>query len=171
LKSIFKFIKEWIWPLVIACVVALLVNKFLFFKITVPTGSMLPTIQLKDQIFSTRIYNLNHLKRGDIIVFQSDELHLRLVKRLIGLPGEEVDLKDGGILYINGKKVDEPYVINKDTMNKSFKVPLGHYLFLGDNRPISLDARYWKNPYIPGNKIEGKAVLRVYPLNKIGFLK
>lgn len=171
MKIVKSFIKEWVVPVLVALALVLLMNKFLLFKIKVPTGSMIPTIQLNDQIFTIKEYNLNHLKRGDIIVFYSDELKMRLVKRLIGLPGEKVELKDGGKLYINDKKIEEPYVVNKDPMNKSFKVPLGHYLFFGDNRPISLDARYWKNPYIPGSKIEGKAVLRIYPLNKIGILK
>ena len=171
LKLIKNIIKDWIAPLVIACLLAVLINKFFIFKIKVPTGSMIPAIQVNDQIFTLRIHNLNNLKRGNIIVFYSDELHLRLVKRLIGLPGEKVDLKDGGILYINEKKVNEPYVLNKDNMNKSFIVPKGHYLFLGDNRPHSDDARDWKDPYIPANKLEGRAVLRFYPFNKMGMLK
>ena len=171
MKLFANIIKEWIVPIAIACLIAVLLNKFLLFKIKVPTGSMIPTIQISDQIFTTRIYNFNNLKRGDIIVFHSDELHMRLVKRLIGLPGEKVELKDGGVLFIDGKKVDEPYVVNKDGTNKSFKVPSGHYLFLGDNRPVSRDARFWEHPYIPANKIEGKAVFRVYPFNKIGILK
>lgn len=171
MKLIVKIIKEWIAPVAIAFLIAILINKFIIFKIKVPTGSMIPTIQLNDQIFTLRVHNVNNLKRGDIVVFYSNELHMRLVKRLIGLPGEEVDLRDGGILYIDGKKIDEPYVVNKDSMNKSFKVPIGHYLFLGDNRPVSFDARYWKSPYIPANEIEGKAIFRVYPLNKIGIVK
>lgn len=171
MKSIVKLIKEWIIPIVIACLIALLINKVFLFKIKIPSGSMIPTLQVSDQIFTLRIHNLNNLKRGEIVVFYSDELHIRLVKRLIGLPGEKVDLKDGGKLYVNGRKIDEPYVVNKDGINKSFVVPLGYYLFLGDNRPISLDARYWKNPYIPGDKIEGRAYFRIYPFNKIGILK
>jgi signal peptidase I len=171
MKIIRNFMKEWLVPLVVAAIIALLINRFLVFKITVPSGSMIPTIEIGDQIFTYRVYNLNNLKRGDIVVFNSDELKIRLVKRLIGLPGEKVDLKEGGKLYINDKKVDEPYVVNHDSVNISFKVPAGHYLFLGDNRPISHDARYWKNPYIPADKIEGKAILRVYPFNKIGIVK
>lgn len=171
MKFVINIIKEWLVPLVVAVFLALLINKFLVFKIKVPTGSMLPTIQLNDQIFTLRVHNLNHLKRGDIIVFYSDELKMRLVKRLIGLPGEKVELKDGGKLFINGKSVPEPYVVNKDTLDKSFQVPKGCYLFFGDNRPISLDARWWKNPYIKGSKIEGRAVLRIFPLNKIGLVK
>lgn len=171
MKIITNIIKEWVLPLIVAVFLAILINKFLVFKIKVPSGSMIPTIQLNDQIFTLRVHNLNSLKRGDIVVFYSDELHMRLVKRLIGLPGEKVDLKNGGQLYINDKKVNEPYVVNKDDLDKSFKVPKGDYLFFGDNRPISLDARYWKNPYIPGKKIEGRAIFRVYPFNKIGILK
>lgn len=171
LKKTAYLVKEWVLPIIIACILAFLINKFVLFKIKVPSGSMIPTISVSDQIFAFRVHNLKSLKRGDIVVFKSDELHIRLIKRLIGLPGEKIDLKDGGKLYINGKQVDEPYVVNKDNVNKSFSIPEGHYLFLGDNRPVSLDARYWKNPYIPGEKIEGKAVFRCYPFNKMGLLK
>jgi signal peptidase I len=171
MKFIKTFVKEWLVPIFIAIIIAVLINKFLIFKIRVPTGSMLPTIKLGDQMFTLRTYNFNKLKRGDIIVFYSDELHLRLVKRLIGLPGEKIDLKDGGKLYVNDVKIDEPYVINKDNLNKSFQVPQGYYLFLGDNRADSDDARYWKNPYIPAKKIEGKVIFRVFPLNRMGTLK
>ena len=165
-----KFFKDWIVPLAIAIILAGAINFLLVFKIRVPTESMVPTIMPKDQIFVTRIHSFTKLNRGDIIVFNSDELHEVLVKRLIGLPGDTVEVKSGYV-FINGKKYDDSFVKNRDQYDGTFKVPSGNYFFMGDNRPVSLDARYWKNHYIPRNKIMGKALLRVYPFNKIGLLK
>lgn len=171
LKLIVSFIKEWLIPIAIALVIALLINKFLIFKIVVPTESMVPTIMPGDRIMSLRVHNPANLKRGNIVVFNSKELKMTLVKRLIGLPGDTVELKEGGVLYINGNKVAEPYVVNKDTKTGSFKVPAGHYLFFGDNRPVSEDARYWQQPYISGDDILGRAVFTIYPFNRAGKLK
>lgn len=165
-----KFLKDWIVPLAIAVILAGAINLLLIFKIRVPTESMVPTIMPKDQIFVTRVHSWTNLKHGDIVVFNSDELHEVLVKRLIGLPGDSVEVNNGYI-YINGNKFNDYYVKNRDNYNGSFKVPKGDYFFMGDNRPVSLDARFWKNHYIPRSKIMGKALLRVYPFNKIGFLK
>lgn len=165
-----KFIKEWIIPLAIAVVLAWAINYLVIFKIRVPTESMVPTIMPKDQIFCTRVHSFTKLNRGDIIVFNSDELHEVLVKRLIGLPGDKVDIKNGYI-YINDEKYNDSFVKNRDIYNGSFKVPEGKYFFMGDNRPVSLDARYWKNTYIPRSKIMGKAFFKVWPINKMGLLK
>lgn len=165
-----KFIKEWIIPLLIAVLLAGAINYLLIFKIRVPTPSMVPTIMPKDQIFVTRVHGFTKLKRGDIIVFKSDELKEVLVKRLIGLPGDTVDVKKGYV-YINGTKYNDYFVKNRDDYDGSFKVPAGKYFFMGDNRDVSYDGRYWKEKYIPRSKIMGKALLRVYPFNKIGILK
>ncbi|SKA96711.1 signal peptidase I [Caloramator quimbayensis] len=172
MDSIKVFVKEWVIPIVIAFIIALAINKFLFFKILVPTESMYPTIKVQDRIFVTRVYHPENLKRGDIVVFYSDELGERLVKRLIGLPGDKIDIKDGTV-YINGKKYEEPYVVNKDdyTASEPFVVPDGEYFFLGDNRANSLDSRYWQYSYIKADKIEGKAIFTLFPFNRMGVLK
>ncbi|NRT30102.1 signal peptidase I [Clostridium beijerinckii] len=91
-----------------------------------PTGSMIPTINLNDKILVTRIHNFDNLKRGNVIVFYSDELKETLVKRLIGLPGDKIDIKNG-IVFVNGEKLEEDYVKNKDDYNGSFEVPQGKY--------------------------------------------
>lgn len=166
------FIFDWIIPIAVAILVAVLINKFLLFKIKVPTGSMIPTVEENDQIFVTRVYNPSKLERGDIIVFKSKELNDEfLLKRLIGLPGDKVDIKNDGKVYINGELLDEPYVKNPSPKEGSFVVPEGKYFMLGDNRAISNDARYWKEPYIDGKDIEAKAGFRIYPFNRIGVVK
>ena len=171
MNGIKKFVFDWVIPFVVAIILAVLINKFLIFKIMVPTSSMFPTIKPQDRIMATRVHNVKNLKRGDIVIFASKELGETLIKRLIGLPGDEVDVMDDGSVFINGKKINEPYVINKSDKTGSFKVPAGHYLFFGDNRGDSLDSRYWKQPYIPASAIQGKAQFIIYPFNRIGMLK
>ena len=163
------FIKEWVVPVVVAFVIVLLLNKFIFILVTVPTGSMETAIMPGDRLYINKLFDIKDAERGDILVFESDELEeKRLVKRLIGLPGETVELKKDGSVYINGEKLNEPYVTNAEGISKIFNVPEEHYLFLGDNRPVSKDARYWVRPYIESNKIVGNVVFRFFPLNRIG---
>lgn len=166
-----KFVNEWVVPTIIAVVIVLFLNKFIFILVTVPTGSMEKTIMPGDRLYVNKIFNIQDAKRGDIIVFDSDELNIKLVKRLIGLPGEIVEINEKGEVYINGEKIEEPYVNQAWGMAQTFKVPADTYFFLGDNRPVSVDARYWINPYIPKDKIIGKAVFRLFPFNRIGKLE
>lgn len=165
-----NFFSEWVIPIAIALVLALLIKQFLIFKVYIPSGSMIPTLNEGDQLFVTRVYNLDNLKRGDILVFDSDELNDVLIKRLIGLPGDKINIVKGTV-YVNGEKLEEDYVKNSDDISGEFEVPEGKYFFLGDNRAISYDARRWKNPYIDGSDIKAKAQIRVYPFSDFGFVR
>lgn len=171
MNGIKKFIFDWVVPFGVAIILALLINKFLVFKIVVPTSSMFPTIKPDDRIMSTRVHNVKNLKREDIVIFESKELGETLIKRLIGLPGETVQVNEDGSVYINNKELDEPYVINKSNKPGIFKVPAEHYLFFGDNRADSLDARWWKEPYISAKDIKGKGKFIIFPFNRVGMLK
>jgi signal peptidase I len=166
-----KFIKEWVYPVAVAVVVALLINKLIIFKIYVPSESMFPTIKIGDQIFVTKLYNKSNIKRGDILVFYSEELGDLLIKRVIGLPGEKVEVKADGSVFVDDKKIEEPYVKNHSEKTGIFNVPQDNYLFLGDNRSNSRDSRYWKDPYIGKNDIKGKARIIVFPFDRFGFVK
>lgn len=171
MDSIKKFIFDWVVPFAVAIILALLINKFLIFKILVPTSSMFPTIKPQDRIMATRVHNVKNLKTGDIVIFESKELGETLIKRLIGLPGDTVQVMENGSVLINDKKINQSYVINKSTKTGIFKVPEDHYLFFGDNRSDSLDARYWKQAYISASDIKGKAQFVIYPFNRVGMLK
>lgn len=159
---------DWIAPVLIAVILALLINKFLFFTVSIPSESMVPTIKVNDRIVVTKVYDRAKLKRGDIVVFYSKELDDVLIKRLIGLPGDKVEVKEGGQVYVNGEKIDEPYVVYPDNLEKSFTVGEDKYLFFGDNRAISNDARRWENPYIDGKDIKGKARFLIFPFRRAG---
>ena len=168
-----NFIKDWIIPSIIALVIALLINRYIFQLVEVPTGSMISTIMPGDRLYVNKIFNVKDVKRGDILVFDSAELDKYLVKRLIGLPGVKVEINSAGEVFINGEKLDEPYAIKSTGLQQeqTFEVPEDCYFFLGDNRPQSQDARYWREPYINKKYIKGEAVFRFYPFNNIGKLK
>lgn len=164
-----KIFKEWIIPIVVALGIAFLINKLIFFNVSVPTTSMVPTINVDDRMVVSRIYNINNIERGNIIVFHSDELNERLIKRVIGLPGDHIAIHDG-IVNINGNDIKEDYVKNNIRYDGVFDVPENKFFFMGDNRANSSDAREWINPYIDKSSIEGKAAFRFYPFNNIGSL-
>ena len=166
-----NFFIEWIMPVVAAVVIALLINKFLLFNVYIPSTSMVPTINVGDRIMASRVYNKDNIKRGDILIFYSDELQQTLIKRLIGLPGDKILIKNG-IVNINGQDIKEDYVKNNDYNNEElvYEVPEGKYFFLGDNRPVSMDSRRWINPYIDEEDIKGKAVLKFYPISDFGSI-
>ncbi|SQI02726.1 signal peptidase I [Clostridium perfringens] len=165
-----KNLKEYVVIIFTAIVLTLLINKFLLFKIVVPTPSMAPTIEPGDQLFAIRIHNLSKMERGDMIVFYSKEFDERMIKRLIGLPGDKVEIKEDGTVNVNNEKLDEPYIkYLGGKVNMNFEVPEDKYLLLGDNRDNSKDARYWSDKYIDGDDILGKAQITVWPLNRFNF--
>ena len=168
--SIENLIYEWIIPIISAFIITFLIHKFVLYKVYIPTESMVPSLNVGDRLFVTRVYNLDKLQRGDILVFYSEELQEDLIKRLIGLPGDKIEIKNG-VVYVNGEILEEDYIGAKDTVNGVYEVPEGKYFFLGDNRLYSKDSRYWINPYIDGKDIAGKAQIKVYPFDQIGKVK
>jgi signal peptidase I len=168
---VIKFLKEWIIPALIAIILGFLINKFIFFNVKVPTKSMYPTITPGDRIFSLRTYRPSSIERGDILVFHSNELNKDLIKRVVGLPGETVEIQSDGSVYIDGEYLKEDYVSSISNITGTFNVPEGCYLFLGDNRGNSVDARLWENPYIPFEQIEGEGKTIIFPFDRFGKLK
>ena len=164
-----SFFKDWGIPIVLALFVVLVIHKFLIFKVKITSESMYPALTNGDHLFVKRIYNYDKIKRQDIIVFNfkedgKDEL---FIKRVIGLPGDTVKIDNQGKVFVNGEELNEPYIKNQSNLSGEFKVPEGRYFFLGDNRSNSKDSRFWKDPFIEKNEIQGKAFVRVYPLNRI----
>ncbi|MDD6795159.1 MAG: signal peptidase I [Clostridiaceae bacterium] len=165
-----NFFSEWVVPVLVALVAAILIRTFLLFQAEIPSTSMVPTLNVNDKIWVTKVYNTDSIERGDIVVFDSDELKDTLIKRVIGLPGDDIKIVDG-VVSVNGEEINEDYVVNKDNWNGEYHVPEGKFFFCGDNRPASFDSRRWQNPFIDKDKIVGKARLRVYPFSNFGFLK
>lgn len=131
----------------------------LFFRIEIPSESMLPTLKVKEQLLVQRHAKW---KRGDILVFYSTEEQRYMVKRVIGLPGDTIEIKQGTV-YINGTYYSEPYLEKTDTYTGEFQVPENSLFFLGDNREDSHDSRFFIHPYINQEEVAGKVILRIYP--------
>jgi len=163
-KKILKEIFDWVIVIVVAVSLALFINKFVIYKISSPTGSMENTFLIGEKVEVFRLaYLFSNPERGDIVVFPApDKPDEDYIKRVIGLPGDTVEVVDG-LVYINGEPLKEDYL--KEPMLGSFGpyiVPKGSYFMMGDNRNISLDARYWDNKFVAKKKIKGKAIFK-YP--------
>jgi signal peptidase I len=171
------------WGLVIggALLVALIVRTFLVQPFWIPSASMEPTLHEGDRVLVNKLsYDLHDVHHGDVIVFErpdepNDVPHPEneipdLIKRVIGLPGDTLQARDG-VVYLNGERLDEPYLA-PDTpttdLDTPVTVPEGHVFVMGDNRTNSHDSR--KFGPIPESSIVGRAFLRIYPLDDIGGL-
>ena len=165
-----KFLKDWVVPVLIAIFLAILINKFLVFKVIIPSESMATTLNIGDRLLAHRVYNLKKMSRGDLIIFYYEPNDKLYIKRLIGLPGDEIVIKNGKVT-VNGEVLTEEYVKYDMDFNGEFKVPSGQYFLLGDNRDNSSDSRFWDYPYIDSNLIRGKAFLKLYPIDEIGLIE
>ena len=169
-KGFFSFLFSEVLSLVkivvIAVVFALVFTNFIIINAEVPSGSMRDTIWEGDRLFGFRLaYKFSEPKRGDIIIFKfPDDETQNYVKRVIGLPNDIVQIKNGRV-YINGEELDEPYIkdyILDDGETYTYIVPEDSYFMLGDNRNNSKDSRYWVNTFVKKEKIVAKVVVRFY---------
>jgi len=160
---------EWLKIIVSAAAIAFVLNTFIIANSQVPSGSMENTIMTGDRVIGSRLsYRFfGDPERGDIVIFRfPDNEKIYYVKRIIGLPGETVDIV-GGQVFINGSEVplEEPYLreamIPEPPMH--FEVPEDSYFMMGDNRNYSSDARKWKNTYVKREKIIAKVLFRYFP--------
>jgi len=165
LKKQIKEIFAWVLTIALAVVAAHLINNYVIIKAEVPTGSMEHTIEVDDCILGFQpAYMFNGPDRGDVVIFPyPDNPEVIYVKRVIGLPGETVEIKNGAV-YINGMPIAESYL--KEEMRGEYGpyvVPEGCYFMLGDNRNSSQDSRKWKNTYLKEEDIMAKVLFRYSP--------
>mgnify|MGYP000121417738 FL=1 len=159
------------WVIYIAVLLAIIITFRCFLMIgRVPSESMEPTLMVHDWLIGDRhAYEEEKPQRGDIVMFYQKDENETMVKRVIGLPGETVEIKDGKV-YIDGSEtaLDDSFIPEK--MQGSFgpyTVPDNCYFMLGDNRNDSKDSRFWKNTFVRFDQIVGKAVVRYYPSIKL----
>lgn len=166
------FFKEWVFPMVGVFILALLIQRFVFFHVMVPTGSMIPTINEGDRMLVLREYFPERLETGDVVVFKiwPDCVEKLYVKRLIGTPGDTVTIVDG-VVSVNGEVLEEDYVKRPDRFTGEYKVPEDKYFFMGDNRTDSKDSRYPDVGFIEESAILARAGLRFWPLDNMGFVR
>lgn len=165
----------WIWvrDLALSLVIAGVVIVFLYQPVKVEGTSMMPWLVDQERIFINKfVYQIEDIGRGDVIVFRYPHDPTRsYIKRIIGLPGDTVAIEKGEV-FINGKKLEEPYLIDeyRDRWNHAARVvPPNEYYVLGDHRNSSNDSRVW-GP-VPREFIYGKAVFAYWPVDRLGFLQ
>lgn len=166
-KSLWKELWEYVKMILFVVIVVLVVDNFLLINAVIPSESMENTIMTGDRIFGNRLaYLFEDPERYDIVIFKyPDDESQRFIKRVIGLPGETVEIREGKV-YINGSDtpLDDSFTPETPVGNFGpYTVPEGCYFMLGDNRNNSRDSRMWDNPYVKKEKILGKAVLRYFP--------
>lgn len=167
-KKVIKEVVEWILWLGSAVLVALFLNYHIIINSDVVSGSMETTIMTGDRVIGFRTaYWFKDPKRGDIIIFnhpESPESEKLLIKRVIGLPGDTVEIRDGKV-FVNGEELEEDYL--KAAMRvadaQTFEVPEDCYFVMGDNRNGSFDSRYWSDPYVKREDIRARAGFIYYP--------
>ncbi len=198
-KSPFREIMEWVTLIITAFVIASVIQSELFALTEVNMSSMMNTLVEGDKLIMNKLaYSWGEPQRGDIIIFLRDEpvngvvgrasIYLsdiskklnkefrrnRLIKRVIGVPGDEIEIRDN-VLYVNGKEQEEEYaridpfenIVLNGSVN-SFTVPEGKLFVLGDNRGESMDSRSFG--VIDRSWVEGKAIFRILPFSKIGSI-
>lgn len=171
-------IYSWAKSIIIALVIVFICRNFLFSPETVKGESMVPTFQDNNRVIISKI---SQVKRFDLIVFNAPDSNSQYIKRVIGMPGDRIEMKNDR-LYINGKSYNEPYVnrpnIPTEKVTEDFTlkeltgratVPKGSLFVLGDNRLVSKDSRSFG--YITENSVVGVVKFRYYPLQKISIPK
>jgi len=176
-RSPAKVVTEWVAIVAVALALALAARQWVFQTFSIPSESMVPTLDIGDRIVVQKIFwSWHDIKQGDIVVFarpphdtqctgpESDDL----VKRVIALPGQTV-YSAGGKVYVNGRQLPESYLPSPDPLGRPipdasaqhpYRVPAGDFYVLGDNRAVSCDSRYW-GP-VKGDSIVGKVVLLLW---------
>ena len=204
-RTVLYFTKEVLEVVVFVLFFLIMIKSFLGELRLIPSESMVPGLQVDDRLVIERVTRwIRPYQRGDILVFyppmtklktdpvslflrltgfsglmykKEDNIDVAYIKRLIGLPGDTINVKPGVGVFVNGKKLNEPYVneiadtctlMRPEPYCGAIKVPPGYYYMMGDNRNLSLDSRYWG--FAEQNRVIGRAVFRIWPPNRLGAL-
>ncbi len=172
IKRFIEVIKE---P-ILAILAGIMISNFIVSHTKIPTGSMISTIMPRDHLIVNRIpYYYRNPKKGEIVVFRQDGENL--IKRVIGEPGDEINII-GGYVYVNQMKIDEStylfedghtYIYTSSDIHYPYKVPEDYYFLMGDNRENSKDSRFF-GP-VSRDQIYAKAGIRIYPFDRIERVK
>lgn len=177
-KGLFR---EYVEAILVAVLITLFVRTFIAQAFRIPSGSMLPTLLIGDQLLVDKlVYRFHQPKRGDIVVFKYPEDESRdFIKRIIGLPGDTIEVRNKTV-FLNGAPLDDIWGHHDES--DGFRIPVrddfgpvtvprGHYFMMGDNRENSQDSRFWG--YLEHDKIIGRAFIiywsrdlrRIFPLD------
>ncbi|MFA5410623.1 MAG: signal peptidase I [Candidatus Omnitrophota bacterium] len=185
-----SIVRDWIESIVVAFILAMIIRAFIVQAFKIPTGSMRPTLLEGDLILvnkfiygakipftDLRLPQVKPLKRGDVVVFIYPENPKKdFIKRLVALPGESVEIKNGTV-YINSRPLLDPLFSQRYYYNRGrfaeegdkITVPPGHFFVMGDNSASSQDSRFWG--FVPHKNILGKAMVIYWPPRRIRIIK
>jgi signal peptidase I len=166
-KSVFREFAE---TLLFTLLIYFLIRTFLFENYRVVGHSMDPTLADEEYLVVCKfLYRLQEPQRGDIIVFQDSRgADRKLIKRIIGMPGESVEVRNG-LVYVDGQSLDEPYIKERPRYSQqSTLVPEGEFFVLGDNRNNSSDSHNWG--FLPKDAVVGKACVSYWPPEMWGLV-
>ena len=158
-----KIIKE-ILPYVLIIIAVILIRTFIITPVRVDGASMDQTLE-DGQILL--LYKLANIDYGDIVVLDEEKEGEIIIKRIIGMPGDTVSIKDNTV-YVNGEELEEDYAYGETSDYEEITLGDDEYFILGDNRPISKDSRYF-GP-VKEDEIIGKIIFRLWPFNKFGTI-
>ena len=163
-------LREYIEAVVIAMLISFLLITFVIQAFYIPSGSMRPLLEPGDRIFANKfIYRFRDPDRKEVVVFRYPvEPQHNFIKRVIGLPGDKVKIKEGEV-YLNGETIKEEYKLEAGYTNfPEVEVPDDNYFVLGDNRNNSEDSRYWG--FVPRENIIGQAFVIFWPPNRMSLI-
>lgn len=177
-KSSTRNVAEWVAVIVGAVLVALIVKTFVVQAFQIPSPSMEDTLTAGDRVLVNKMgYDADKVSRGDVLVFSrppglaaGPDDPKDLIKRVVGLPGDELQTKNGSV-YVNGRKLEEPYVAagsSSTGIDTPVVVPEGHFYMMGDNRQDSADSRVF-GP-IDAESVTGRAFMVMWPIGRIAWL-
>jgi signal peptidase I len=164
---------DWGETIVVALLLALVIRAFFLQVFWIPSSSMEPTLDIQDRIVVNKVaYHFRSPRRMEIIVFRETgsfgPKNKDLIKRLVGLPGEQLEVRNG-IVHIDGQPLKEEHPMNQDFADFGpVQIPSDAYFVMGDNRPASADSRYWG--FLPKKNVIGKAFWRLWPLSRFGWI-
>jgi signal peptidase I len=172
---------EWTKAIILAVGLAMIIRFFLFEPYLVEGSSMDPTLKDGDRLFVNKTLQfIGEIEKGDIVIIDGKEENIRYVKRIIGLPGDKVSAENGSV-YVNGKKIEEPYLESNEEdaeqmgmlLTNDFEeivVPEGSYFVMGDNRLNSMDSRNGLG-LIESDRILGKSEFIFFPFSHLSKIE
>lgn len=171
-EAVRRELREWIKALAVAVLLAWVLRSVLIQPYRVEGSSMESSLHDSERLFINRlVYRLHPPRRGEVVVVDLANEGITIIKRIVGLAGETIEIKDGSV-FIDGERLEEPY-LTQATLNSygPVQIPAEHYFVMGDNRQNSRDSRNISVGFVAHSQIKGEAFLVYWPLASVRLIK